>query len=39
MPAQREEIEAARAEGVALRLLTSPVAVLEAAAGRAACAA
>ena len=29
MPAQREEIAAARAEGVALRLLTSPVAVLE----------
>ena len=30
MPAQREEIEAARAEGVELRLLTNPVAVLEA---------
>ena len=30
MPAQSEEIEAARAEGVALRLLTNPVAVLEA---------
>ena len=29
MPAQKEEIEAARAEGVALRLLTNPVAVLE----------
>ncbi len=28
MPAQKEEIEAARAEGVALRLLTNPVAVL-----------
>ena len=33
MPAQREEIEAARAEGVALRLLTAPIAVL-AGAGR-----
>jgi len=30
MPAQKEEIEAARAEGVELRLLTNPVAVLEA---------
>jgi len=30
MPAQKEEIEAARAEGIALRLLTNPVAVLEA---------
>ncbi len=29
MPAQKEEIEAARAEGVVLRLLTNPVAVLE----------
>ena len=29
MPAQNEEIEAARAEGIALRLLTSPVSVLE----------
>ena len=29
MPAQREEIAAARAEGIALRLLTAPVAVLE----------
>jgi len=29
LPAQKEEIEAARAEGVAFRLLTSPVAVLE----------
>jgi NADPH-dependent glutamate synthase beta subunit-like oxidoreductase/formate hydrogenlyase subunit 6/NADH:ubiquinone oxidoreductase subunit I len=30
MPAQKEEIEAARAEGVAFRMLTAPVAVLEA---------
>ncbi len=29
MPAQREEIEAARAEGVAFRLLTNPVALIE----------
>jgi NADPH-dependent glutamate synthase beta subunit-like oxidoreductase/NAD-dependent dihydropyrimidine dehydrogenase PreA subunit len=29
MPAQRDEIEAARDEGVALRLLTNPVAVIE----------
>ncbi|HEY5998686.1 MAG TPA: FAD-dependent oxidoreductase, partial [bacterium] len=29
MPAQREEVEAARDEGVKLRLLTAPVAVLE----------
>jgi len=29
MPAQREEVEAARAEGVAMQLLTNPLAVLE----------
>ena len=40
MPAQREEIEAARDEGVALRLLTDPRRrARERTAGRAACAA